>query len=236
MPEQQKITDPNWGLEPMKATVQITDPMWGSEAQSDKPKPKLSPNTIRMRSMADMIEQPTNPDGTKFRAQLRPPPRGTLPVLAGLASAFIPGAGALRAALSMGAGGAGEAVDEVIHGEPLSPMKIATEAAIQGVPNVVPKVAGGLRTAGQKAVLNAGLTEAQRLARPNPTMGELGMDLVSSVPALGRTTMNAVGHTLYKAGQLPGKILPKAATDAVTPNTLRNLQLLYRVLTGREGQ
>lgn len=199
--------------------------------------------TLHMRSIADMSGDhdplgmfPRDPNtGDRLKSTLHAPPRGTLPVLAGLASGLIPGGGLVRGLGMMAAGGAGEAVDEAIHGEPIDGGKILTEAATQGVLGGVSKVPSALRAGGQKAVLNAGLSTAQRINRPNPTMGELGMDMVSKFPYFGQVGMNAAGHTMYKAGQMARKA-PSVVKDALSSSALRNIQLLYRVLANKQDQ
>jgi hypothetical protein len=228
MPQQQKVTDPNWG----KTQVKITDPAWGSVPVDAS---KKDPSKIRLRSIPEMVGFPTDPEtGNPLPTGMHAPPRGTLPVLVGIASAFIPGGPALRSLAAMVGGGGGEAIDEKIHGEKLDPMKIATEAGMQGgitylgLPNRGAATVGRkITNAGQKAVSAASMTKSQQLARPIVGFGDMVMDAVKGAPIVGGpVTLNNAGHAIYRAGQ---KVSQGAAQ---LPDKIRKALLLIRAISG----
>lgn len=161
MPDQ-KITDPNWG----KAELVINDPSWGS-----KPEPAKQSNTLKMRKnvFADDYDPiglfPRDPKtGERLDTPVPKVPRGTLPVLAGMAAAAGTGGLSvpLQAAIAGLAGAAGEGGEEALRGEPIDPARMAGEGLGQAVMPYTSKAAGpigrGIAKVGDRlAAFKAGL-------------------------------------------------------------------------------
>lgn len=270
MPEQ-KITDPNWG----KAEVAITDPMWGSEPKSESSKPS---KTLKMRRnvFGDDYDPiglfPRDPKtGERLAVQAPNVPRGTLPVLAGMAAAAgtaglsLP----LQAAIAGLAGAAGEGGEQALRGEPLSPVDMAVAGGTQAVMPYTPKAAGPIgRTVskiGSKleafkpkwatklgiGALTYGATSALPMGLEAPVAAAAAKYLTPAV----KEGVNAVGRGAVRAGSSIEGAAAKSAVDRVAmptrflpgptvtshktpliPDTLRKMQLLYRVLTGQQDQ
>jgi hypothetical protein len=142
MAAQRKVTTPNG-----KAIVVPDDftpeeelaAVEAEDARDEKPS-----GQIKLRSWSDMLNMPIDTStGKAFRAKMPTPPRGTLPVLAGMGAALATGGMSipLQAAISGLAGAGGEGAEQALRGEQLDPVRMAGEGAIQSVAGAAPLAA-----------------------------------------------------------------------------------------------
>lgn len=193
------------------------------------------PKTLRLRSFASMVGAPIDTQtGKRFGPKISAPPRGTLPVLAGLVAAAASSGLSIPASAAIAglSGGAAEGADALMHGEKPTLGSMAMEGAEQFAMQRAPQaVANKLIPAGMKAVKAASMSKAEQIARPTVGAADMITDAIKGAPIIGGdVTLNNIGHALYGTGQ---KIASKARE---IPQALRNMQLIYRVLANRNKQ
>ncbi len=280
----------DWG----KPVPVSTEGAWGKPVPVEPQKPDM---TASLRSMGDMLTAPIDTStGKPFKMNLPHPPKGTLPVLAGMATAI--GTGGLsvpeQVAAALLAGTSGSGAESLMRGEKPSLGNMAMEgseqAAIAGLPwigkgmasvgdrlaGVIPaaedafsvplhaaegaaKRAIGFRagpvTKAAVGAVAAGVAHAAGLPSIIEDLGagalasKYATPVVESAVRTGGRGLQSSGNAIEQAAmkQTTSDVLPqrfgpsttvyeKAKEVPVIGDTMRKIQLLYRLLTNQQDE
>lgn len=261
--EAAKMNDQEWG----KPVPINTEGAWG------KPVPVSREDQMKasLPSLSAMVDGPKI-DGKRVGPYAPTPPRGTLPVLAGMAAA-IPSAGlSLPLGMSIAglAGAAGEGAEQKLRGEPVNPEGMVSagigQAVTAGTPMVAKPVGRAIEsvgnrlagyTAGKVGKVGIGLGADAILhyaGVPRGLSEFLGFKAVKDAVPVVEAGVRAVGKGAVSAGdslaqsatkktsgevigQMFGKPMRSTADRVpILPDTLRKMQLLYRIITNKQKQ